>query len=1043
MKTVFRPTLLAVGLALAAGPAAAEVYDLCAGEAVKVMPDGTQVPMWGYALGGATVGVCDTPPTFPGPQLTVTDGNLTINLVNTLPEPTSIVIPGQPIPAGGPTWDDGGVGARTSLDQKVRSFGAETAAGATGSYSWSGIGPGTFVFHSGTHPQKQVYMGLYGSVVQDAVAADTTAGTPAEVYPGVTYDQAVTLYYSDIDPDLNNAIAGGTYTTSVEMNARWFLVNGEPFAGDKAADGMTIPAGAANTRTLVRFINAASETHVPVLQGLYATIHAEDGIPYTYREAGVEHFAPRTHYSVHLPPLKTKDAIIVPPAEGTYAVYDGNGYMTNPSDPNDFGQGDTVGGMLRFLLVAANTPPVAVADAYSTDEDNTLTVAAPGVLANDTDAEGNALTAALDMGPTSGLLTLNADGSFTYTPNAEFNGSDAFTYVANDGTVDSTTPATVSITVNALNDAPVAVDDSATTTGETPVGIAVLLNDSDVDGDTLTVTAVGTPANGTASTDGTTVTYTAAAGFSGSNSFTYDISDGNGGTATATVSVTVLPVGNTAPVANDDAATTDEDLAVVIPVLVNDSDPDGDALTVTVTGGPTNGSAAVNVDNTVTYTPTANFNGSDSFAYDISDGNGGTASATVTVTVSAVNDPPVAVDDSATTTGETPVGIAVLLNDSDVDGDALTVTVTGGPTNGLAVVNVDNTVTYTANADFSGSDTFTYEVSDGNGGAATATVNVTVNPVTTNNPPVAVDDLATTDEDVAVNIAVLVNDSDPDVGDTLTVTSVGTAANGTTSTDGTSVTYTPNANFNGADSFTYDISDDNGGTASANVNVTVNPVNDAPVAMNDAYSIGEDTALLVGAPGVLVNDTDVEGDALTAALALPPAHGTLSYLNANGSFRYVPALNFSGLDSFTYRFRRQRRYRHGDREHHRHRGERRAGGGGRHLLPEEHVRQRSSVHGGPGAWCAGQRHGRGQRRPDGGARHGRGGYGRAGARLRRVVHLHHGRCRKRDRRNGGHVHLLRQRRDGEQRAAGCRKPGPQAGRQPGGLRVGAPAGWPL
>ena len=252
MKTYLTPTAAAVALALTAGSAhALDVY-LAAKAFDKALPDGSTVPMWGYVED--TNGTCFLAPTvadrqtcigtlpdpvLPGPRLTVptTDaGALTIHLSNGLPEPTSIVIPGQALPTSGgtgPTWNDDSTGSRTNDSQRVRSFGAEAAAnGGAESYTWALARSGSFIYHSGTHPQKQVYMGLYGAVTQDA--AD------GEVFAGVPYDNEIVLFYSDIDPALNQSIAKlhdssnpdyvdvESYTTSIDLHARWHLVNGAP-----------------------------------------------------------------------------------------------------------------------------------------------------------------------------------------------------------------------------------------------------------------------------------------------------------------------------------------------------------------------------------------------------------------------------------------------------------------------------------------------------------------------------------------------------------------------------------------------------------------------------------------------------------------------------------------------------------------------------------------------------------------------------------------------------------------------------------------------
>ena len=294
----------------------------------------------------------------------------------------------------------------------------------------------------------------------------------------------------------------------------------------------------------------------------------------------------------------------------------------------------------------------------------------------------------------------------------------------------------------------------------------------------------------------------------------------------------LLPVENSPPLAADDEVSTNEDRELTFSVLGNDSDPDGDTLSVTSFTNPGHGTLTLNPDGTFTYTPDANYHGPDSFTYTISDGKGGTDTATVNLTVTPVNDAPDAVNDSATTNEDTPVTIPVLSNDTDVDGDALSVSSVTQPTHGTVVINNDGTVTYTPAANYHGPDSFTYTISDGKGGTDTATVNLTVNPV--NDAPDAVNDSATTAEDTPVTITVLSNDSDPD-GDALSVSSVTQPLHGTVAINpnGT-VTYTPAANYNGPDSFTYTISDGHGGTDTATVNLTVTPVNDAPVFVNPA-----------------------------------------------------------------------------------------------------------------------------------------------------------------------------------------------------------------
>jgi hypothetical protein len=388
------------------------------------------------------------------------------------------------------------------------------------------------------------------------------------------------------------------------------------------------------------------------------------------------------------------------------------------------------------VTVVESAPPVANDDAATTDEDTPLI--GFDIVANDTDADGiNATSVIITSSATNGLLLNNGDGTVRYIPNANFNGSDSFTYTVRDNLGLLSNLATGTITVIAVNDPPVANNDTAATEGTIPVTIAVLDNDSDVDiasnGDVLSVSVTTPPANGSAvaNTDNT-VTYTANAGYSGVDTFVYTVTDNASATDAATVTVNVAPAGNVAPVAVDDTFSVAEDSgANILNVLVNDTDTDGDNLSViSVTQPAAATGSVINNGTSVSYTPPSNFNGSTSFSYAISDGNGHTATANVNVTVTPVNDSPVAIGDTASTTAGTPVVINVLNNDIDVDGDTLMITAVTTPANGTAVANANNTITYTSTVDFAGGVvTFDYTVSDGNGGSATAQVGVNVTAV--------------------------------------------------------------------------------------------------------------------------------------------------------------------------------------------------------------------------------------------------------------------------------------------------------------------------
>lgn len=379
--------------------------------------------------------------------------------------------------------------------------------------------------------------------------------------------------------------------------------------------------------------------------------------------------------------------------------------------------------IFAFVVPAGNTPPTADPKNLSTPEDSGIQV---GLSGSDPDP-GDIITFSVATAPTNGTLGPISGNQVTYTPKSNFAGIDTFTYRAEDGK-SSSDVATVTISVTAVNDPPVAVDDAATTPEDTPISIPVLANDTDVDSETLTVSAVPGAVNGTATINagGTEVTFTPAANFSGSGSFTYTVTDGSGGTDTGLVTITVAAV-NDPPVAVDDAASTPEDTPVSIPVTVNDTDIDGGPRTVVATANSVNGTVSIDPSNTsVTFTPAANFSGIGRFSYTTNDGNGGTDTGDVIVTVTPVNDLPVTIGDRVTVAGGSSISIAVTSNDSDVDGDPLTVTAVTQGGKGTTSVETGGTILYSAQASATGEDQFTYTISDGHGGSATATVVVEI-----------------------------------------------------------------------------------------------------------------------------------------------------------------------------------------------------------------------------------------------------------------------------------------------------------------------------
>ena len=404
------------------------------------------------------------------------------------------------------------------------------------------------------------------------------------------------------------------------------------------------------------------------------------------------------------------------------------------------------------LLSELTLAPTANNDEFSTEEDSVLT---GNVLTNDlSGANELIIDTELVSQPTLGTAILSNDGSFTYTPNANVNGTDQFSYQV-ENEFGLTGQAVVQVNITPVNDAPVAFDDNYTIDADlAPVTIAapgLLLNDSDIDGDVLavSVTPITSPALGdvTFNQDGSFV-YTPNSNFVNIDTFEYQVSDGNQLTDTATVTITTADFNGHIPIASNDSYTTNEDEPLTVSanesILVNDSDNDDDisTLTISVLSAAQNGSVIIAEDGSFDYSPLPNFTGLDSFAYQITDPNGNQASATVTITVSAQNDAPTANDNTYLLTADSTFTLTdlqgVLANDADIDGDEITLSAINGieltasegsiieTNSGSLVVSALGGISYTPDSGFVGTDSVTYQISDGSLTSASATIQFNV-----------------------------------------------------------------------------------------------------------------------------------------------------------------------------------------------------------------------------------------------------------------------------------------------------------------------------
>lgn len=582
--TLVAKTVVAAFLLAALGASAANItVNLTAQRMSAGLPDGSTVPMWGYCT-TPTTGSCPGP-WAPGPTIVAAGGDtLTVNLQNQLSVPTSIVILGQiggtvgtPSMVTSPahnmaqpiTWPSpGAVGAPTftppTQGPRARSFSTEAAAAGAQSYVWNNLKPGTYLYETGSHPSLQAPMGLYGMlVVTTAPAVQSGSVTPGQAYPGayptvssllnVPYDAHAVLLFSEIDPVQNTAVdkaaTAGTdeyrlstdatcatvacYPPAISYNPTYFLINGKAFDRTNplpAAD--PIPAATSSGNVLIRFANAGLRTHIPSVVGLGMALIAEDG--------NVAPGNPKLQSEVLLTAGKTIDVLVKPPkttnafASATYSVFDRQLSLSNANQPN--------GGMQGFLQVAGGTAPAAVNpsavnDVYTVPPNSS--VFAANVLLNDVAVTNPKI----GTNPAKGTVVLNADGTFTYTPNSGAIVNDSFTYFGN-GKPSLTATVTLTVDGTKLGAAPVANPDSFTSNagfaqGLTISGSGVLGNDSDPSGYAMKAQLVpGSTSPGLALTLNADGSFNAVPSAAGNFTFRYTAVNSQGTASTpATVSL--------------------------------------------------------------------------------------------------------------------------------------------------------------------------------------------------------------------------------------------------------------------------------------------------------------------------------------------------------------------------------------------------------------------------------------------------------------------------------------------------------------------------
>ncbi|NOH18987.1 tandem-95 repeat protein [Vibrio cyclitrophicus] len=552
--------------------------------------------------------------------------------------------------------------------------------------------------------------------------------------------------------------------------------------------------------------------------------------------------------------------------------------------------------------------PEALPVAATVEEDGSIIITQEDLLANARDLDGDQLTALnLATDDESVTITDNGDGTYTLTPDADFNGDVNFTFDVSDG--DDVVSTNLELTVSPVNDGPEA-QDQAFTVGEDGVltfnDQDLLTGATDIEGDDLSVEGVTyTGADGVLTDNGDgTYSFAPNENFNGDVNFSFNVSDGTD-TVTANIDVSVTPE-NDPPVAGSTSYTVHEDNSITISneqLLANSSDIEGEVAIDSVTYSGSDGVLEINGDGTYTFSPNENFNGEVSLDVVVVDEDDAAVSTTAGITVLEVNDPPVAgptsytVDeDSVLTFNET----QVLLNASDIEGDVQLVEINYDGPDGIFSINGDGTCSFAPNENFNGQVQLDVTIQDEDGAQVDTHITVDVLPI--NDVPVSGDLAYSVEEDGSITLSqeqLLSQANDVD-GDDLTASNLMVDGDATvTANDDGSFTITPDANFNGDIDLTFDIND-GVDTLVATADLTVNPVNDLPQPQDQAFSIGEDGVLNFTDEDLLTGATDIDGDDLSVeGVTYTGADGVLTD-NGDGSYSFAPNENFNGDVNFSF-----------------------------------------------------------------------------------------------------------------------------------------------
>ncbi|WP_411978678.1 tandem-95 repeat protein [Vibrio sp. Vb2131] len=596
------------------------------------------------------------------------------------------------------------------------------------------------------------------------------------------------------------------------------------------------------------------------------------------------------------------DGVLTDNGDGTYSFAPNENFNGDVNFTFDVSDGtDTVTANIDVSVTPENDPPVAGSTSYTVHEDNSITISDEQLLANSSDIEGDVSIDSVSYSGNDGVLEINGDGTYTFSPNENFNGEVSLDVVVvdEDGATDSTT---AGITVLEVNDPPIAGTTSYTIDEDEVITISaeqLLANSSDIEGEVAldSVSYSGSEGIFTDNGDGT-FSFAPNQNFNGEVNLDVVVVDEDGATASTTANIDVLPI-NDAPVSGDLAYSVDENNSITLSqeqLLAQATDVEGDALTASNLVVDGDATVTANDDGSFTITPDANFNGDIDITFDINDGSD-TIVATADLTVNPVNDLPQP-EDQAFTIGEDGVltftDQDLLDGATDIDGDDLSVEgVSYKGADGVLTDNGDGTYSFAPNENFNGDVNFTFDVSDG---TDTVTANIDVSVTPENDPPVAGSTSYTVHEDNSITISdeqLLANSSDIE-GD-VSIDSVSYSGNDGVleiNGDGT-YTFSPNENFNGEVSLDVVVVDEDGATDSTTAGITVLEVNDPPIAGPTAYTIDEDEVITISAEQLLANSSDIEGEVALDSVSYSGSEGIFTD-NGDGTFSFAPNQNFNG-----------------------------------------------------------------------------------------------------------------------------------------------------